>query len=295
MALVHRALAASLRKVAERLERMLRGKFDERDVEKIVDDLDDEDLGDVTDEVITSDIPPLSPERIRAELDRVRSFIARAEAIQHDSKAAKLIDVVDIIRKREGTSRKVVIFTESLTTQDHLRELLVRHGIPDEEITLFRGNNDSARALQALERWAVEEESKKPPHARPKNKKVRLRLALVHEFKTRSSIFISTEAGAKGLNLQFCESLINYDLPWNPQRVEQRIGRCHRYGQKNAVTVINFLAEDNETELLLFEILALKLDLFGKVLDASDVVIHSPSTDAPETRPPPWERRWSGS
>ena len=159
----------------------------------------------------------------------------------------------------------------------------MRHGIPDEEITLFRGNNDSARALQALERWAVEEESKKPPHARPKNKKVRLRLALVHEFKTRSSIFISTEAGAKGLNLQFCESLINYDLPWNPQRVEQRIGRCHRYGQENAVTVINFLAEDNENGKPPFEILALKLDLFGKVLDASDVVIHSPSTDAPET------------
>ena len=71
------ALAASLRKVAERLERMLRGKFDERDVEKIVDDLDDEDLGDVTDEVITSDIPPLSPERIRAELDRVRFHRSR--------------------------------------------------------------------------------------------------------------------------------------------------------------------------------------------------------------------------
>ena len=95
-------------------------------------------------------------------------------------------------------------------------------------------------------------------------------------------MFISTEAGAKGLNLQFCDTIINYDLPWNPQRIEQRIGRCHRYGQEHDVTVINFLASDNEAQRLTFEILSRKLDLFGKVLDASDVVLHEPSTEAPE-------------
>jgi hypothetical protein len=105
----------------------------------------------------------------------------------------------------------------------------------------------------------------------------------VHEFKTRSRVFISTEAGAKGLNLQFCDTILNYDLPWNPQRIEQRIGRCHRYGQEHDVTVINFLAADNEAQRLTFEILSRKLDLFGKVLDASDVVLHEPSTDTPET------------
>ncbi len=91
--------------------------------------------------------------------------------------------------------------------------------------------------------------------------KLATRLALVHEFKTRSRVFISTEAGAKGLNLQFCDALVNYDLPWNPQRIEQRIGRCHRYGQRNEVTVINFLAKDNEAQQLTFEILSQKLDL----------------------------------
>jgi len=76
--------------------------------------------------------------------------------------------------------------------------------------------------------------------------------------------------------------LINYDLPWNPQRIEQRIGRCHRYGQKRDVTVINFLAKDNEAQRLTFEILSTKLDLFGKVLDSSDVVLQTPRSDASE-------------
>src|SRR5439155_18881782 len=95
-------------------------------------------------------------------------------------------------------------------------------------------------------------------------------------------VLVCTEAGAKGLNLQFCETVINYDLPWNPQRIEQRIGRCHRYSQQRDVTVVNFIARDNEAHRLTFEILSEKLDLFGKVLDASDTVLHEPRTDAPE-------------
>ena len=105
---------------------------------------------------------------------------------------------------------------------------------------------------------------------------------MIHEFRERSLVFISTEVGAKGLNLQFCETLINYDLPLNPQRIEQRIGRVHRYGQRHGVTVLNFLDRGNEAQRLTFEILSQKLDLFGKVLDASDVVLHEPTTDAPE-------------
>ena len=111
----------------------------------------------------------------------------------------------------------------------------------------------------------------------------RIRLALVHEFAQRSKVFISTEAGAKGLNLQFCDTVINYDLPWNPQRIEQRIGRVHRYGQKRGVTVISFLAAGNVAQRLTLEILTQKLDLFGKVLDASDAVLYEPSHAAPES------------
>src|SRR5262249_49603244 len=119
------------------------------------------------------------------------------------------------------------------------------------------------------------------PDAKPSCDVV-VRLALVHEFRTRSKVLVCTEAGAKGLNLQFCETVINYDLPWNPQRIEQRIGRCHRYSQQRDVTVVNFIACDNEGQKLTFDILSKKLDLFGKVLDVSDTVLHEPRIDAPE-------------
>src|SRR6185436_17539515 len=160
-------------------------------------------------------------------------------------------------------------------------ELLLEMGLADEEITLFRGVNDHERATQALARWQAEEGARLAPGSRP-SRDVAVRLALVHEFRTRSKVMVCTEAGAKGLNLQFCETVINYDLPWNPQRIEQRIGRCHRYSQQRDVTVVNFIARDNEAHRLTFEILSQKLDLFGKVLDASDVVLHEPRTDAPE-------------
>ena len=177
----------------------------------------------------------------------------------------------------------MVIFTESLTTQDYLRRLLLDSRlVADDDVTLFRGDNDTPRARQALERWVEEVGSKLPADSRP-TPDVAVRLALVHEFRHRSRILISTEAGAKGLNLQFCDTVINYDLPWNPQRIEQRIGRCHRYGQQRDVTVINFLARDNEAQRLTFEILSQKLDLFGTVLDATDEVLHRPGSIAPES------------
>ena len=216
------------------------------------------------------------------ELSLVESFVERARALPHDSKAQSLVKAVRLILEKPADRQKVVIFTESLTTQDYLRDLLLQ-GLPitSEDITLFRGVNDSDSAARALERWKREVEPEIPARLRP-SQDIAIRLALVHEFRTRSKIFISSEAGAKGLNLQFCDTLINYDLPWNPQRIEQRIGRCHRYGQKRDVTVINFLAKDNEAQRLTFEILSTKLDLFGKVLDSSDVVLQTPRSDASE-------------
>src|SRR5450756_1979060 len=67
------------------------------------------------------------------------------------------------------------------------------------------------------------------------------RAALVENFRDESSIMIAPEAAAEGINLQFCNLVVNYDMPWKPQRIEQRIGRCHRYGQKYDVVVVNFL------------------------------------------------------
>ncbi|HTX39343.1 MAG TPA: SNF2-related protein, partial [Bryobacteraceae bacterium] len=276
-----KALAASLRKVAERLRQMLGEPGVMTAVATaVMNDLEDEDF-DAAAEEEESEAP--DPHKVSAELDRVQDFIQRADSLLRDSKAEKLLDVMRVIEERPAERRRVVIFTESLVTQAYLRDLLVeRGGYPAEAITLFRGTNDSARAAEALAHWQREIGDSLAPGRRP-SRAVAMRLALVHEFRTRSRVFISTEAGAKGLNLQFCDTIINYDLPWNPQRIEQRIGRCHRYGQEHDVTVINFLAADNEAQRLTFEILSRKLDLFGKVLDASDVVLHEPSTDAPET------------
>lgn len=275
------ALAASLRRVAQRLERLLSSGVWESDATLLEElELNDVEVEEDVDSASPSQAP--DPERVRNELQRVRDFIQRAETLPQDSKLDKLLEVIRIIAERPPERRRVVIFTESLVTQDYLRQTLItRGGYTPELITLFRGTNDSPRATQALERWQQEVGANLPAYQHP-SRAVAVRLALVHEFKTRSQVFISTEAGAKGLNLQFCDTIINYDLPWNPQRIEQRIGRCHRYGQEHDVTVINFLASDNEAQRLTFEILSRKLDLFGKVLDASDVVLHEPSTDAPE-------------
>jgi hypothetical protein len=219
-----------------------------------------------------------TPAAAAAELARVEGFVTRARAAANDDSKfralAAALAFIDTARVAGKDSGKLVIFTESLITQAHVRAQLLAHGlVTEDEVTLFRGTNDSPRAKQALERWRTEVTTDGPAPSPD----VAVRLALVHEFKTRSRVFISTEAGAKGLNLQFCSAVVNYDLPWNPQRIEQRIGRCHRYGQRHPVTVINFLAQGNEAQQLTFDILSQKLELFGTVLDASDQVLHSAS------------------
>jgi len=282
------ALSKGLEKVAARLRKMGDGRApdDLEDRTALLGDLEDDDDDDAAE---TRPGPSTSKDDARditAELARVESFITRARALPTDSKALAMLRAVQLVveQGKLGKSRgKVVIFTESLTTQDYLRKLLLDSGAAtDRDITLFRGTNDSARAAQALETWNESVGRKIPPEGRP-SPDVAMRLALVEEFRQSSRILISTEAGAKGLNLQFCDTVINYDLPWNPQRIEQRIGRCHRYGQQRDVTVINFLAADNETQRLTLEILSQKLDLFGIVLGASDEVLHRPGPIAPES------------
>jgi hypothetical protein len=283
MASSHRALVASLKNVVARLERQRDGLFGDGDaVDMFAADLELDD----TEATDVDEGPPPEAARIDAELVRLRELVARGEAIGVDSKAKQLVAAVRLVRERfaggDGTG-KIVLFTESLATQDYLREVLVADGVlTDDEITTFRGSNDGPRAQRALARWQAEVGDHLPASARPSTA-IAVRQALVHEFETRSAVFLSTEAGAKGLNLQFCDTVVNYDLPWNPQRIEQRIGRCHRYGQKRDVTVINLLANDNEAERLVFDILSRKLDLFGTVLDASDVILHEPGRRAPES------------
>ena len=277
------ALASSLEKVADRLQRMSENlPVGDALLEEFTRDLEDDELTSLEDAVRPEDDAP-TLDAIKAELQQVRSFVERAKAVRIDGKSQALLKAARLIGQRKKASGKMVIFTESKVTQEYLAQLLVAQEIvTEQEVTLFRGQNDSTRAKEALDRWKAEVGDKLDESLQP-SRDIAARLALVHEFRTRSKIFISTEAGAKGLNLQFCETVINYDLPWNPQRIEQRIGRCHRYGQELDVTVINFLAEDNETERLVFQILSEKLELFGTVLDASDAVLHRASKGSPES------------
>src|SRR5690606_5400303 len=98
--------------------------------------------------------------------------------------------------------------------------------------------------------------------------------ALVDAFKSdQYDIMIATEAAAEGINLQFCSMIVNYDLPWNPQRVEQRIGRCHRYGQEYDVVVVNFINAANAVETRVYELLEQKFKLFDGVFGSSDEVL----------------------
>jgi hypothetical protein len=294
------ALAVSLRRVAQRLRDRLanRGYAVSDDGKQLLRDFADDLEGNLEPESREdlNDRVPLEPaegsepvsavdESLHAELQAVEEFAARASALHHDSKAQCLLDALRIIRERgergDGTG-KAVIFTESLTTQNYLRTLLLKFGHAAADVTLFRGDNETPDAERALARWEDEVGRAIPDVHRP-SRAVALRLALVYEFAQRSRVFVSTEAGAKGLNLQFCDTVINYDLPWNPQRIEQRIGRVHRYGQKRGVTVVSFLAAGNDAQRLTLEIITQKLDLFGKVLDASDAVLYEPSHAAPES------------
>jgi len=277
------ALAASLDNVAARLRRLEAGLAPGDTGLDVLRDLEDEDEETAVSSQ-DSEAPALDPNTVALELALVESFVARARSLPHDAKARSFLDAINLILELgcDGSgSGKAVVFTESITTQEYLRKLLMNSGLSDEDVTLFRGVNDHSRAQEATARWKEEEGGRFNAGVRP-SREVAVRLALVHEFRTRSKVMICTEAGAKGLNLQFCETVINYDLPWNPQRIEQRIGRCHRYSQQRDVTVVNFIARDNEAHRLTFEILSQKLDLFGKVLDASDTVLHEPRTDAPE-------------
>ena len=292
------ALAESLQRVAQRLRERLarRGHVVSDDntqfLQEMAADLEEDGEpaasvdGDDS-EATPAETVPISEtdEGIRAELEVVAGFATRARQLGHDSKARRLLEALRFVQDRgaQGAgSGKAIVFTESLTTQDYLRNLLLEHGYQPEDVTVFRGDNDGPNAERALEQWEAEEGHAIAAPNRP-SRDVAIRLALVHEFKHRSKVFISTEAGGKGLNLQFCDTIINYDLPWNPQRIEQRIGRVHRYAQKRGVTVISFLAAGNVAQRLTLEILTQKLDLFGKVLDASDTVLYEPTLAAPES------------
>lgn len=210
---------------------------------------------------------------LQAEIRLLGDLIKMGREIQVDQKSLALLEALNIgFEKMEatGAERKAVIFTESRRTQQYLFDFLEEHGYAG-EIVLFSGTNTDASSREIITRWLNENGD----GARRGSRVIDERTALINHFRNEASIMIATEAAAEGINLQFCSLVINYDLPWNPQRVEQRIGRCHRYGQKHDVVVINFLNKRNAADQRIYELLSEKFHLFDGVFGSSDEVIGS--------------------
>ena len=207
---------------------------------------------------------------INAEKAYLQTLIDKADKIKVDGKTEKLIEAInqgfDKI-KEKGGQRKVIIFTESNRTLNYLYDYLSSHGF-DGKIVTFNGQNNSPLCNQIYSNY-IEKHSSELTGSRAND----MKKALVTAFKEDAEIMIATEAAAEGLNLQFCSLLVNYDLPWNPQRVEQRIGRVHRYGQKCDVVIINFINKKNVADMRLYEILQQKFKLFDGVFGASDEIL----------------------
>lgn len=204
-----------------------------------------------------------------AELQEMAKFAA---SIGQNAKGEALLSALKVAFEKAndlGSAHKALIFTESRRTQDYLTTLL--RGSPwGDEIVLFNGSNTDPDSRKIYQEWL---ERHRGTDRVSGSRAADMRQALVDRFRDRGKIMIATEAGAEGINLQFCALVVNYDLPWNPQRIEQRIGRCHRYGQKHDVVVVNFLNRDNAADQRVHQLLAEKFSLFEGVFGASDEVL----------------------
>lgn len=274
------AIAATLDTLRVRLETLRDEKVqdDAKFTEGLIEaeELDDELLDEILaepDEAEAEQAPrTIDRQKLREEIDLLQRLATWARSIGTDTKTKSLLIALDIGFEQmvaTGAARKALIFTESRRTQDYLKTFLESHSYRG-QVALFNGTNGGPEATAIYERWV---DKNRDTGRSSGSRAVDVRTALIEHFRDEGSILLATEAAAEGINLQFCSLVINYDLPWNPQRIEQRIGRCHRYGQKHDVVVINFLNERNEADRRVLELLAEKFSLFNGVFGASDDVL----------------------
>ena len=228
------------------------------------------------------DTPHFTPQQIaemRGEMVKLREFHALAKSIARNSKGEVLLTALrrgfaaaaEAQQGKHGATlqQKALIFTESRRTQEYLFRILDQTEFAG-KVMLFNGTNNDAGSKEIYRRWLEKNQDTDRISGSPG---ADMRAALVENFRDDAAIMIATEAAAEGINLQFCNLVVNYDLPWNPQRIEQRIGRCHRYGQKFDVVVVNFLNKSNAADQRVYELLADKFRLFNGVFGASDEVL----------------------
>lgn len=242
--------------------------------EEIEEDLLDEILGDTDEEADEPQDDKPSRQALEAEIAELTRYAQWALSIGIDTKSRSLQKALEVgfaEMAKMGAKRRALIFTESRRTQEYLRNFLEANGYGG-QIVLFNGTNADPQSRQIIDRWI---EANAGTGRVTGSRTVDSRTALIEHFRDTATIMIATEAASEGVNLQFCSLVLNYDLPWNPQRIEQRIGRCHRYGQKHDVVVINFLNERNEADRRVHELLSEKFNLFNGVFGASDEVLGS--------------------
>lgn len=269
------AIAGALNTISERLKLKLRRQEPSLSLEDELDQ-DYEALDETAEEWSEEQEIELLSEEDRAALEReiadLDTFAKLATSIEHNAKGMALLKALKVAFKKAeelGAAQKAIIFTESRRTQSYLLRLLADSPYA-EGIVLFNGSNTDEQSKLIYANWLERHQgSDRVTGSRTAD----MRSALVDYFREQGRIMIATEAGAEGINLQFCSLVVNYDLPWNPQRIEQRIGRCHRYGQKHDVVVVNFLNRKNEADQRVFQLLSEKFRLFEGVFGASDEVL----------------------
>lgn len=271
------AITGTLKGLTQKLEALLAQQEDQWENElsesfELYDELQDE-WGE-EDDGATILLSPEALELVKLEKEELQAFALLAESITKNSKGDRLITALrkGFEKLKElGAPQKAIIFTESTRTQEYLRKLLEEHG-HEGHLVLFNGSNNDASSKKIYNNWlALHQGTDRVTGSRTAD----MRQALVDYFRNEATIMIATEAAAEGINLQFCSLVVNYDLPWNPQRIEQRIGRCHRYGQKYDVVVINFLNKANAADQRVYQLLDEKFQLFNGVFGASDEVLGS--------------------
>jgi superfamily II DNA or RNA helicase len=287
------AIAGALETLTNRLKKTLAEKASTLDKgadnsRGLIDELDEdfETLDEIAEEI--DDLPvdeaqARTKEQVQAiaqEIADLEGFRKLAVSITENAKGTALLQALKVAFAKLdelGAAKKAIIFTESRRTQDYLMGLLAATPYHD-GVVLFNGTNNDAASKRIYADWMKRHAGTDRVTG---SRTADTRAALVEHFREygndgkgpNGSIMIATEAGAEGINLQFCSMVINYDLPWNPQRIEQRIGRCHRYGQKHDVVVVNFINRDNVADKRVYELLDQKFKLFEGVFGASDEVL----------------------
>ena len=272
------AIAGTLRTLATRLEATLGASAPSPNTspafttDAMLDDFDG--LDELTDEFTATEpvaISDTAPDPV-SELAELRRYAALAESIQCNAKGAALLTALDTALARAsslGAARKAVVFTESRRTQEYLVRLLETNGYAGQVVFLNGQNSDPVSRA----RYEAFRDARVGTAALSGSRSADTRAAIIDAFRTSATILVATEAAAEGVNMQFCSLVVNYDLPWNPQRIEQRIGRCHRYGQEHDVVVLNLVNTANAADKRVFELLSAKFRLFEGVFGASDGVL----------------------